>query len=315
MRLRLLPALNTASYITYIMDTTTINKALESVESSHTVRAYRRALESFGEWLKGEAITYDSLTKYRAHLVSQEKSPQNVNQQLNAIRFYVKNLADRGQMPAGEAVTICNVKGLKVKGRKLGKWLSVEEAEKILNTPDVSTPLGLRDRAILGLLIGAGLRRSEAATLQRQQIEKRGGRWMLVGVSGKHGRTRNVPIADWVKALIDVWAERAGIESGYLFRAVYRRADDERLRLEDKPLTPSAIFYIVERYGDRASLRLAPHDCRRTFARLAFEGDAPVAQIQLALGHANQVTTENYINATQDLQMSPSDVLGGNIQI
>jgi integrase len=61
--------------------------------------------------------------------------------------------------------------------------------------------------------------------------------------------------------------------------------------------------------------RLAPHDCRRTFARLAFEGNAPLTQIQLALGHANQVTTERYINANLDLQISPSDVLGVNIDL
>jgi site-specific recombinase XerD len=300
----------------------TIKKALESVESAHTVRAYRRALEAFGLWLEGREITYDAVTKYRAHLVSEKKSPQNVNQQLNAIRFYVRNLADRGDMDAGAAETISHVKGLKVKGRAMGKWLSVKEAEKLLNTPDVSTPLGLRDRAILGLLIGAGLRRSEAAGLQVKHLEQRtvtgedgqpARRWMLIGVKGKHGRTRNVPIADWVKALIDAWTQRANISSGPLFRAVYWSEEKQALRLEPGALTPSAIFYVVERYGDQAHLSLAPHDCRRTFARLAFEGKAPVAQIQLALGHANQITTENYINATQDLQTSPSDVLGINI--
>jgi integrase/recombinase XerD len=107
---------------------------------------------------------------------------------LNAIRFYVRNLAKRGQVPIEQAETVCRVKGLKVRGRKLGNWLSVAEVEKIFNAPDTSTPIGLRDRAILGLLIGAGLRRSEAAGLQYQQIERRAGRWGLVGVIDKHGR-------------------------------------------------------------------------------------------------------------------------------
>lgn len=296
------------------MTTESIEQALESVESAHTLRAYKRALLAFAEWLAGQEVTYDTVTKYRAHLVSGQQSPQNVNQRLNAIRFYVRNLAERGQMRAEHAEMTCRVKGLKVKGRKLGNWLSVEEAEKILNAPDTSTPIGLRDRAILGLLIGAGLRRSEAASLQRQQVERRDGRWVLVGVTGKHGRTRNVPVADWVKALVDVWAQRAGIESGHLFRAVHWNEKAQRLTLDPDPLTPNSLFYVVQRYGMRAEMpRLAPHDCRRTFARLAFEGAAPLAQIQLALGHANQVTTERYINATQDLQMSPSDVLGVNV--
>lgn len=306
------------------MNPETIQKALESVESAHTVRAYKRALEAFKTWLDGQEITYDTVTKYRAYLVSKQKTPQNINQQLNAIRFYVRNLAERGEIKIEDAERVSHVKGLKVKGRKLGKWLSIAEAQTIINTPDVSTPLGLRDRAILGLLIGAGLRRSEAAALNRQQIEQRtvvdekgnsAKRWMLIGVSGKHGRTRNIPIADWVKALVDAWAERANIESGYLFRAAYWNKKEDRIRLEETPLTTSAIFWIVEKYGNAAHLHLAPHDCRRTFARLAYEGNAPVGQIQIALGHANQTTTENYVNATQDLQMSPSDVLGLNVAV
>jgi site-specific recombinase XerD len=295
-----------------------IDKALEAVESEHTRRMYERALKRLAEWLGGRELNYEIAREYKAHMVKSKFSPQNINAHLAGIRFYVRELAKAGKMTIEQAESVCHVEGAKVKGRKLGYWLSIQEAEKLLNAPDISTPLGLRDRAILALLIGAGLRRSEVVGLQVKHFERRtvadedgtsAKRWMLIGVAGKHGRTRNIPLADWVKALVDQWLTRAEITSGYLFRAV--SWSEKKFWLKDDPLDAATLFYIVKRHGWQAERgQIAPHDLRRTFARLAYEGNAPIAQIQLALGHANQVTTENYVNAAQDLKMSPSDVLG-----
>jgi site-specific recombinase XerD len=295
------------------MNTEFINKALEACQSPHTRRSYDAALQRCATWLKDRALTYALAREYRAQLVQNGFSAQNVNQHLAALRFYVREMAKEGVLSIEEAQAICKVESLKIKGRKLGNWLTIEEAEKLLNQPDVTTALGLRDRAILALLIGAGLRRSEVVGLSLQHFERRDGRWMLIGVNGKHGRTRNVPIADWVKALVDQWKTRAQIKSGLLFRAVYE-TEDMRLRLRDEPLDPASLYYIVKRHGWRASRpRIVPHDLRRTFARLTFEGNAPIKQIQLALGHASQTTTEHYVNANQDLQISPYDLLGINV--
>lgn len=302
------------------MNVETINKALEAVASSHTRRMYDRALKRLAAWLDGRELSYTVAREYKAEMVQTGFSPQNINAHLAALRFYSREQAKAGQMTIEQAESVCQVEGAKVKGRKLGNWLSIEEAEKLLNAPDVSTPLGLRDRAILALLIGAGLRRSEVVSLQVKHFERRtvtdedgraAKRWMLVGITGKHSRTRNIPVADWVKALMDQWTARASITSGYLFRPV--SWSEKKFWLKDEPLDAATLFYIVKRHGWQAERgQIAPHDLRRTFARLAYEGAAPLAQIQLALGHANQVTTENYVNAAQDLKMSPSDVLGLN---
>jgi hypothetical protein len=137
-----------------------ITDALESCQSQHTRRSYERCLLVFGQWLKDRALNYDTVLKYRGKLVKDGHSPQSVNQHLAAIRFYARAMAESGQMPIEQANNITAVKSLKVKGRKLGNWLSIAEAEKLLNAPNTEEPVGLRDRAILALLIGAGLRRS-----------------------------------------------------------------------------------------------------------------------------------------------------------
>lgn len=298
----------------------TITKALEAVASTHTHRMYERALRRLAAWLDGRELTYAIAREYKAEMVSAEFSPQNINAHLAAIRFYVRELAKSGDLTIEQAESVCHIDGAKVRGRKLGNWLSIKEAEALLNAPDISNPLGLRDRAILALLVGAGLRRSEVVGLQIKHFERRtvvdedgssAKRWMLIGVSGKHGRTRNIPLADWVKALVDQWTARAAITAGFLFRPV--SWSKEKFWLKDEPLDSASLFYIVKRHGWQAERgQIAPHDLRRTFARLAYEGNAPIKQIQLALGHSNQETTENYVNATQDLKMSPSDVLGLN---
>lgn len=293
-----------------------ITDALEAAATVHTARSYRRALEVLAVWLDGRALTYADLMSYRAHLVAEKQSPQNINQQLAAVRFFLREMASRGLVEPDAAEAIGSVKNLKVRGRKLGNWLKAEQAESFIDAPDLSTPLGLRDRAILGLMIGAGLRRSEVVGLQVKHFEKRDGRWVLVGVLGKHGRTRNIPIAAWIKALVDAWTQRAGIASGPIIRRAYWSGKEQRLTVTDEAMTPAALFHIAKRYGARLSLgSIAPHDLRRTFARLAYTGGASLKQLQLTLGHGDQSTTEKYVNAEQDLQESPSDKLGIQVAV
>jgi site-specific recombinase XerD len=291
-----------------------IDQALEAAESPHTRRSYERSLKMLAEWLGEKALEYAILREYRAHLIKQENSPQTINSHLAAIRFYAREMAKAGHLAVEQAQSLQAIENVKIKGRKLGNWLSIEDATKLLNQPDISVPAGLRDRAILALLIGAGLRRSEVVSLETRHFEKRDGRWMLIGVKGKHGRTRNIPIPDWVKAIVDQWTDRADIAVGVIIRPV--SWSKEKFWIRDEPMDTSSLFKIVKKYSrDLGRFRIAPHDLRRTFARLAYEGDAPIKQIQLALGHAQQSTTETYVNAQQDLQIAPGDVLGINVEV
>jgi integrase len=114
------------------------------------------------------------------------------------------------------------VKGVASKGVRLGNWLSVQQAQRLLNAPDVSAPKGLRDRAILAVLLGCGLRRSEVAALTMGYVQQRDGRWCIVDLVGKHGRVRTVPMPAWAKVAIDAWTSLAGLADGHVFRAVNR---------------------------------------------------------------------------------------------
>ncbi len=93
--------------------------------------------------------------------------------------------------------------------RRLRDWFYIaarlKQAQTLLNAPDITTTKGLRDRAILAVLLGCGLRRSEVAALTFAHVQQRDGRWCIVDLVGKHGRVRTVPMPTWVKVAIDAW--------------------------------------------------------------------------------------------------------------
>lgn len=225
-----------------------IPTVLESCETVPTRRAYQRQLEAFEQYLAGNAPDYGAVSAFRVQMQERGLSPQNINQALAAIRFWANEALKRDWITPEVRTEIFAVKNLKVRGRKLGRWLSVDEAQRLINAPLSGTASGLRDRAILALLIGAGLRRSEICSLQLKHFEQRDGgegkkRWLLIGITGKHGRTRNVPIADWVKSIVDRWLDRARIRSGIVFR----RVKDKPERIGQKAISTATIYLITQK--------------------------------------------------------------------
>jgi integrase len=195
------------------------------------------------------------------------------------------------------------VKGVPSKGVRLGNWLSVQQAQRLLNSPDTTTPKGLRDRAILAVLLGCGLRRSEVAALTVRHIQQRDGRWCMVDLVGKHGRVRTVPMPTWVKVAIDAWTAAAGVTSGHVFRAVNRAG-----RIQDTALSEKVVWQLLQGYAREAAVPgIAPHDLRRTCAKLCRAAGGELGQIQLLLGHASVQTTERYLGTKQDLMHAPND--------
>ena len=199
---------------------------------------------------------------------------------------------------------------MKSGGVRTGNWLSKEQAQRLLDAPDITTLKGLRDRAILAVMLGAGLRRSEVANLTFEHIQQREGRWVIVDLIGKGKRIRTVPIPSWAKQAIDEWVQTAGISEGRIFRAV-NKGD----RLAGDSLTSQAVQDVVKLYAKQCGFELAAHDLRRTFAKLARKGGADLMQIQLTLGHATVTTTERYLGEKQDLTTAPCDVWGWTIPV
>jgi site-specific recombinase XerD len=283
-------------------DLTLIKKlALDAVASPLTRAMYARALDDFLTWCqdKRAAFTRATVLEYRTHLAA-HLAPASVNQKLSAIRKLATEAVYAGLLDAAVAQGICDVKGVKQQGVRTGNWLTKRQAEELLAKPDSTTIKGKRDRAILALLIGCGLRREEVSQLTCAHLRQRDGRWCVVDLVGKHGRIRTVPMPPWTQAAIEDWNAVAGVTDGFLFRGV-NKGD----HVTGESLTSQGIWRCVETYGDG----IAPHDLRRTYAKLAHKGGAKLDQIQISLGHASIQTTERYLGIQQDLTDAPCDYL------
>ena len=163
----------------------------------------------------------------------------------------------------------------------------------------------LRDRAILGVLLGCGLRQSEVAALTFTYIQQRYGRWCIIDLVGKHGRIRTAPMPAWVKVAIDAWASTAGVTEGHVFRPVLRGD-----RIAGDRLGEKVVWQMLRQYAGAVNIPgIAPHDLRRTCAKLCRASGGELEQIQLLLGHASVQTTELYLGTKQDLVHAPNDVI------
>lgn len=281
-----------------------IDMVLNTV-SDRSKRDYGRALNEFIKWhgdTGQHGLTKAVVNAHIASLKDRGVTDSSINQRLAAIRKLAFESADNGLIDESAAQAIMRIKNEKIQGKRLGNWLSRVQAEKMINAPGNETAKGIRDRAILAVMLGAGLRREEVVTLTVNHLQQREGRWVILDLTGKHNRTRTVPIAAWVKVLIDEWLQVAEISDGVIFRPIWKGG-----AIQDRAMSSQAIWNIVQEYSPVA--KLAPHDLRRTFAKLADKAGAPLAQIQQVLGHASVQTTERYIGTELDLQQSPSDMI------
>ena len=286
-----------------------VDLVLDGLASEHSRRAYRRALGEFFTWYpsnaSGEGFTRATVQRYRSHLADRKLSAASINLALAALRKLATEAASNELLSPEAAAAILRVSGARRTGVRTGNWLTLPQAQQLLAAPDPATRKGLRDRVLLGLLVGSGLRRGELASLGFDAIAQREGRWAIVDLVGKHGRVRTVPMPSWAKAALDGWAAAAGIDSGSVLRRVSKGG-----RVGPGPLGAQSIFETVAGYGLRIGVRITPHDLRRTFAKLAHQGRAPLEQIQISLGHASIQTTERYLGLAQNLHDAPCDRLG-----
>ena len=162
---------------------------------------------------------------------------------------------------------------------------------------------------MLGLLLGCGLRRSEVVGLRLDQLQLREDHWVIVDLVGKGGRVRTVPVPVWCKALVDCWLRHSGVRAGKVFRRVLRNG-----ARQGAGVTDNVVWYAVKRCAKQAGIEnLAPHDLRRSCARLCHGCRGELEQIQFLLGHASVQTTERYIGCKQNLREAVNDRFGISI--
>jgi len=303
--------------------------------AANTKRSYERALNDFLVWYQQSGQTTLNKATVNAHkdsLLSADVPASSINQRLTAIKKLAQESADNGLIDEKLFTAIKRVKGIKQTGAKLGTWLDKEQSAALINAPRIIAQQKagagkfvneckyLRDRAILAIMVGCGLRREEVCRLtvgHFQRVPTKSGRkvWVIKDLSGKHGKTRTVSVNSWVKSAINEWLKCAQIESGEIFLGISKGG-----KIADKAMTPQAIWNLVSGYSayvpnydddgnQTLGMNIAPHDLRRTFARLAYAGGATIEQIQQELGHDSRLTTEKYLGLQMDLDNSASGAI------
>ena len=186
---------------------------LNSLTSASSKRSYDHAIREFIEWYCSEpriAFNRTVVTRYRIALEQRPYAPSTINLRLAAIRRLAYEASDCGLLSPDLAAGIRRVKGVRRLGVRVGNWLTAEEGKKLLCTETTSTLRGRRNRALLSLLIGCGLRRAEVTALRLEDLQLREGHWVIADLRGKGGHIRTIPVPQWVKEAVDSWPVGAG---------------------------------------------------------------------------------------------------------
>ena len=277
---------------------------LDSVKSIHSKRNYAKALDDLFSFCATRPLSRAQLTEYRTTM--DHLSPSTINVRLSAIRKLVGEARRNGMIGLEEAANLTDVPNVRQTGRRLGNWLTREQAKELLAVPDRSKLKGKRDDVIIALLVGCALRRQELASLRIEDIHLRDGRWVIIDLRGKGGRIRTVAVPIWVKQGIDAWIAAAKIEKGRLLRPLSKSG-----KMVGDELGDWAIWSVVEQSSKQIGIEhFGAHDLRRTCAKLCRKNGGDLEQIKFLLGHSSIQTTERYLGSEQEIAVAVNDNLG-----
>ena len=281
---------------------------LQAVPSVNSKRNYAKALDEVFTLCanRSQGISRPLLMEYRATMIDKGLSPSTINVRLAAIRKLVSEARRNGILDIAEAAQLEDVPNVKLRGRRMGNWLTRDQTKELLAIPNRATLKGKRDYCILALLVGCALRRRELASLEVEEIQLREGRWVISDLRGKGGRVRTIAVPMWVKQAVNAWMTAARVEEGKLLRSINKAGKLKRDRLND-----GAIWSVVESCAKEIGIeRLGAHDLRRTCAKLCRKNGGDLEQIKFLLGHSSIQTTERYLGSEQDIATAVNDNLG-----
>ena len=261
-----------------------------------SLAAYRQDLVGWAAWLAGrhKALEAADRADVEAWLADQYRAKAratSVARRLSALRRFYRLELERGAVREDPTVRVRAPK----KPRRLPKNLAERDVEALLDAPDVETPLGLRDRAMLETLYATGLRVSELCGLKLGAVSLKDG---VVRVLGKGSKERLVPLGDEAIG----WIERylAGARPSLVAGA---KVDHVFVTARKGPLTRQAFWHLVKRYGAVAGIAadaLSPHVLRHAFATHLLNHGADLRVVQLLLGHADITTTTIYTHVARE---------------
>jgi integrase/recombinase XerD len=263
---------------------------LAARRAPRTVDAYRRDLAHFAGRLGGSVgtATTDDLERYLAELRAQGLAAATIARRIAALRAFFRHQVLLGLRLDNPAADL----DLPRRRRKLPRTLSPAEAERLIDAATGTTPRALRDRALVELLYGGGLRVGEAVALTKGDVDLDA---RLVRALGKGNKERVVPIG---RAAAD--ALRRYLSRGRPFLDS-RRRPELFLNARGGALTRAGVFLILRTLAGRAGLepeRVHPHLLRHSFATHLLEGGADLRSVQEMLGHADLATTELYTHVS-----------------
>jgi len=267
--------------------------AVERGASPHTVDAYRRDIDEYLTVLEArdvegaDAVTREDVTAFVSSMRARGLAPGSVERKLSAVKSFHKFLVREGHTENHPTARI----PLPKVPERLPDVISIDDADRLLSQPFAPGPAGLRDRAILEVLYGCGLRVSELTGLGIADIDMTDG---FMRVFGKGGKERDVPVGGAAaRALSDYLTHGRP----YLKAKGRTRAQDPGAAFVNTyggRLTRQSVFGIVRRYGGIVGLSIHPHTLRHSYATHMLEGGADLRVLQEILGHADISTTQVY---------------------
>ncbi|MBZ5587854.1 MAG: site-specific tyrosine recombinase XerD [Acidobacteriia bacterium] len=262
--------------------------------ATNSVAAYRRDLEGFGVWLAQRELDASAcerahLRRYLTDLRGRGLAARSAARALASLRGLYRYLVERGATKQDPTLDLESPKLM----RSLPHFLSSQEVEALLEVPDASRTLGLRDRAMLETLYATGVRVSELVGLTANQLRLDPG---YVRVWGKGGKERIVPVGSQARRWLQRYLEEARPELDK------KRHEELFLTVRGTGMTRQCFWQIVKRYGSAAGIttHLSPHVLRHSFATHLLEHGADLRAVQAMLGHADISTTEIYTHITRE---------------
>ena len=262
--------------------------------ASNTLESYGRDLEGLLQYAAAretavESLSRDDLEAFVRERVAAGLAPRTVARLVASIRGFYRFLVRDGQLHDNPAEDLHAPRAWPA----LPKFLALEDVDRLIAQPDVATPLGLRDRALIELLYATGMRVSELVGVRLADMNLRGGYLVCMG---KGGRERLAPLGlqavTWLRRYLD--ASRPEITKGRDCQWLFVNA-------RGGPLSRVGFWKILKKYGRQAGLRedLSPHVVRHSFATHLLERGADLRSIQSLLGHADLSTTQIYTHVAE----------------
>lgn len=271
--------------------------------SAHTLRNYSSDLEQFLQFLTADdkrkapeisEIDHLTIREWLASLHSAKRTKASIARKLAALRTFFQFLVREGLLELNPAKLVATPKLEK----KLPKHLSIEEAIRFIESPDLETELGKRDRAMLELLYATGVRVAELTTLNLADVDFRN---QLVRVTGKRRKQRIVPFGDPASAAIRSYLD---VRDKFLLSAPVSKRDEEALFLnyQGTRITTRSVGRMVEKYIRLCAgmHNISPHALRHSFATHLLDSGADLRDIQELLGHARLSTTQVYTHVSME---------------